>query len=129
MVAARRPCGDFARSLYEAFCLSFLTQLDNKSRVIVEKLIMATLFGDENAASVKGAEIPKLSQKSLCFEGFWISQGSEEPLVDDRYILTKSVRNNLKDLARIISIGNKFPILLQGETSVGKTSLIQWLAA
>lgn len=44
-----------------------------------------------------------------------------------QYILTDSVRRNLKDLVRVVSIG-KIPILLQGDTSVGKTSLITYLA-
>lgn len=41
--------------------------------------------------------------------------------------MTDSVKRNLKDLARIVSIG-KIPVLLQGDTSVGKTSLITYLA-
>jgi hypothetical protein len=44
-----------------------------------------------------------------------------------QYILTPSVRRNLCDLVRIVSIG-RHPVLLQGETSVGKTSLITYLA-
>lgn len=44
-----------------------------------------------------------------------------------QYILTPSVRRNLRDLVRIVSIGHH-PVLLQGETSVGKTSLITYLA-
>lgn len=63
----------------------------------------------------------------MSFEGFWICKGSLEPTIPDDYILTPSVRKNLKDLARIISLGN-LPILLQGDTSVGKTSLITYLA-
>jgi midasin len=43
-----------------------------------------------------------------------------------QYILTPSVRRNLCDLVRIASIG-RHPVLLQGETSVGKTSLITYL--
>nr|CAI5834236.1 unnamed protein product [Callosobruchus analis] len=39
MIASKNPCGMFKRSLYEAFCLSFLTQLDSASYQIVEKLI------------------------------------------------------------------------------------------
>lgn len=41
--------------------------------------------------------------------------------------MTESVRRNLKDLVRVVSIG-KMPVLLQGDTSVGKTSLITYLA-
>lgn len=44
-----------------------------------------------------------------------------------QYILTETVRRNLKDLVRVVSIG-KIPVLLQGDTSVGKTSLITYLA-
>jgi len=44
-----------------------------------------------------------------------------------QYILTDTVRRNLRDLVRIVSIG-KIPVLLQGDTSIGKTSLIIYLA-
>ena len=51
-------------------------------------------------------------QDYLQFEGYWIPVGTIEPYVPDNYVITESVRCNIKDLARIISIG-KFPILLQ----------------
>lgn len=51
-----------------------------------------------------------------------------EAAVDNTYILTPSVKLNLRDLARVVSAGTH-PVLIQGETSVGKTSLIKWLAA
>lgn len=38
------------------------------------------------------------------------------------------MKNNLRDLVRIVSLSNH-PVLLQGDTSVGKTSLISYLAA
>lgn len=38
-IAGKNPCGCFNRSLYEAFCLSFLTQLDLKSYCFVENMI------------------------------------------------------------------------------------------
>lgn len=41
--------------------------------------------------------------------------------------MTKTVRRNLRDLVRVVSLA-RLPILLQGETSVGKTSLITFLA-
>ncbi|CAH8610286.1 unnamed protein product [Schistosoma haematobium] len=68
-------------------------------------------------------------------EGYWLPKGSEQPIsVDNKdelpgnYILTPSVQANLKDLARVVSAGGGLPVLLQGETSVGKTSLITYLA-
>lgn len=60
-------------------------------------------------------------------EGYWIPCGDLERKVPENYILTSSIRRNLKDISRIISAG-KLPILIQGATSVGKTSLIQYIA-
>lgn len=37
--AAKAKCGTVARSLFEAFCLSFLTQLDSSSHPKVEAMI------------------------------------------------------------------------------------------
>lgn len=45
-----------------------------------------------------------------------------------QYILTESVKKNLRDLVRAVSLSN-YPILIQGDTCVGKTSLITYLAA
>jgi len=53
-------------------------------------------------------------------EGYWISAGENIPSVNEDFILTETVRQNLKDVARIVSL-SKFAVLLQGETSVGKT--------
>lgn len=61
------------------------------------------------------------------FEGYWVTCGGLIPETPNEYILTQSVRKNLKDLVRVVSIG-KLPVLLQGDTSVGKTSLIMYLA-
>ena len=60
-------------------------------------------------------------------EGYWIATGDNEPLLRTDYILTETVRRNLKDVARIVSLC-EYPVLIQGETSVGKTSLIKYLA-
>jgi len=60
-------------------------------------------------------------------EGYPVVQGIEEPKVPEKYILTPTVRRNLKDLVRVVSLA-RLPVLLQGETSVGKTSLIKYLA-
>lgn len=38
-------------------------------------------------------------------EGYWVSQGEMEPALDPSYILTTSVKLNLRDLARVVSAG------------------------
>ncbi len=129
-MSATNPCGVVQRSLYESFCLSFLTQLDKSSRLKVENDIIKALFGNKDSSSLINAQIemPKTNHQFEYIEGFYILRGPKDPVIDKSYILTSTVRKNLKDICRIVSIGRSFPILLQGETSVGKTSLIQWLA-
>ncbi|KAG7275416.1 hypothetical protein CRUP_030901 [Coryphaenoides rupestris] len=97
---ALNPCHNMQRSL-------FLTQLDRSSHP---------------------QPIPEPSGRTCVpLEGYWVSQGELEPALDPTYILTDSVKLNLRDLVRVVSAGSH-PVLIQGETSVGKTSLIRWLA-
>lgn len=122
---AKNLCGSTERNLYESFCLSFLTQLDSQSHQTVLKKIQHYLVSD--VKRVLSQSIPKPRGNVMNFEGFWIEMGEKEPSECKEYILTESVQNNLKDLARIISIG-RLPILIQGPTSAGKTSLIEYIA-
>ncbi|KAM6280529.1 midasin isoform 1-T1 [Porphyrio hochstetteri] len=126
--AASNPCSSIARSLYEGFSLSFLTQLDRGSHPVVQKLICQHIVSG-NIKSLLKQQIPKPQGGSfILIERYWISAGDKEPTVDETYVLTPSVKLNLKDIARVVSAGTH-PVLIQGETSVGKTSLIRWLAA
>ncbi|NXU56757.1 MDN1 protein, partial [Turnix velox] len=126
--AASNPCSSIQRSLYEGFCLSFLTQLDRGSHPIVQKLICQHIISG-NIKSLLKQQIPKPQGGSyILIEGYWISAGDKEPTVDETYVLTPSVKLNLKDIARVVSAGTH-PVLIQGDTSVGKTSLVRWLAA
>ncbi|XP_067097253.1 midasin [Osmerus mordax] len=124
---ASNPCYSVQRSLYEGFCMSFLTQLDRSSHPVVQNLVCQHIL----AGNVKCLKqpIPEPSGR-VCveMEGYWVSQGEMEPALDPNYILTSSVKLNLRDLARVVSAGSH-PVLIQGETSVGKTSLIRWLAS
>lgn len=38
-------------------------------------------------------------------EGYWISMGDKEPTIDETYILTSSVKLNLRDIVRVVSAG------------------------
>ncbi|XP_020142630.2 midasin isoform X1 [Microcebus murinus] len=126
--AASNPCGNIQRSLYEGFCLGFLTQLDRASHPIVQKLICQYIVPG-NVKSLLKQPIPEPKGGRLIqVEGYWISVGDKEPTIDETYILTSSVKLNLRDIVRVVSAGT-YPVLIQGETSVGKTSLIRWLAA
>ncbi|XP_039980712.1 midasin isoform X5 [Xiphias gladius] len=121
------PCISVQRSLYEGFCLSFLTQLDRSSHPLVQKLVCQHILMGNTKCLKQPIPAPP-GQPCVEIEGYWVSQGEMEPALDPSYILTASVKLNLRDLARVVSTGTH-PVLIQGETSVGKTSLICWLAA
>ncbi|XP_051908078.1 midasin isoform X2 [Hippocampus zosterae] len=124
---AANPCKIVQRSLYEGFCLSFLTQLDRMSHPVVQKLVCQHILKG-NTKCLNQPIVAPLGKQCVAVEGYWVSQGDLEPTLDPSYILTPSVKLNLRDLARVVSAGTH-PVLIQGETSVGKTSLIRWLAA
>ncbi|XP_028296182.1 midasin isoform X2 [Gouania willdenowi] len=124
---AANPCRSVQRSLYEGFCLSFLTQLDRSSHPLVQKLVCQHILMGNIKCLKQPIPVPT-GQSCVEMEGYWVSQGEMEAAVDPSYILTASVKLNLRDLARVVSAGSH-PVLIQGETSVGKTSLIHWLAA
>lgn len=61
------------------------------------------------------------------FGPFYLEKGDLAELPTDDYIMTPSVERKLVDLARIIS-SRKFPVLIEGPTSSGKTSTVEFLA-
>ncbi|PVH69086.1 P-loop containing nucleoside triphosphate hydrolase protein, partial [Cadophora sp. DSE1049] len=58
---------------------------------------------------------------------YWMLQGSETPQEQSHYIKTPSVERNMLNLVRATST-RRFPVLVQGPTSSGKTSMIEYLA-
>lgn len=128
IICAKNLCGSIERNLYESFCLSFLTQLDPTSHSVVLSFIQKSLLpSNQKAVLSQGLPKPKENVEYMNFEGYWIKLGPKTVQACEHYILTESVRDNLRDLARVISIG-QLPVLLQGPTSAGKTSLIDYVA-
>ncbi|CCH41350.1 Midasin [Wickerhamomyces ciferrii] len=119
------------RSLYEGFCMSFLTLLDLKSEEILKPLIEKyTIHRLKNAKSVISQIPPAPSSESgsfVQFRHYWMRQGPSEIIDQPHYIITPFVEKNMMNLVRATS-GRKFPILVQGPTSSGKTSMIKYLA-
>lgn len=68
-----------------------------------------------------------------CLQGYWIVCGNE-PLPDEGgpsvqdFILTKTVKSHLRAVARALTMQPQCPILLQGPTSSGKTTLVEHIA-
>jgi midasin len=115
----------------------FLTLLDRPSAVVMEGMIASVLLKESGATGAKA--LNSLLKAPLCpsrdhvqFEQYWIEKGTSQvsKASDEfckRYVLTKSIRGHLKNLARAVFI-RRYSVLLQGPTSSGKTSLIEYLA-
>ncbi|XP_019863654.1 PREDICTED: midasin-like, partial [Amphimedon queenslandica] len=86
------------RSIYEGLLLSFYSQLRVEDYQIVASEAKKYL-----KPSLSSAQPRPLGAESVPVEGFWVPTGSEVPIVPADYIITASIRNNLKNLARIVS--------------------------
>ncbi|CAO3588237.1 unnamed protein product [Absidia cylindrospora] len=116
------------RSLYEGFCMTFLTQLNKESETLMQKLILKTILSNIANTSHLITQIPRQPASNFIqFGYFWLEEGQQEPVDDPHYIMTPSVETKLYNLARVI-MSRKFPVLIQGPTSAGKTSMIEYLA-
>lgn len=88
-IASLNPCQSAQKSLYESFCLSFLTQLNPFSHERVERLIANILFGETIIQGVINQPIPrpiKFSNSYVQVEGYWIRKGDLEPLPSQKVI-------------------------------------------
>ncbi|ELP92885.1 midasin, putative [Entamoeba invadens IP1] len=111
----------FERSLYEGISMSYLTQLSRESYPIMENMINSMFTKSNNSGS-----IPK-NKSYVQYGGYFIEQGLEVPRLDEKYILTETTQKRLESITRIV-MSKRYPILLQGTTSAGKTSLVEYLA-
>uniref|UniRef100_A0ACD5W9Q4 Uncharacterized protein n=1 Tax=Avena sativa TaxID=4498 RepID=A0ACD5W9Q4_AVESA len=98
----------------------FLTMLDVPSAKIIKNLIVSLLLNGRVPPSISFADYFVDKSKELD-----VSE-SDEFLCS--YVLTSSVTGHIVNLARAVYI-KKYPVLLQGPTSSGKTSLVRYLAA
>ena len=112
------------RALFEGFSMSFSGMLDAPSRKLFDALSIECLH-------VAMKSLPSLqSDKMIIIDGFALPRGPEEPRQPSNsfFVMTPSAKNNLRLLARAVQFG-ACPVLLEGPTSAGKTSLVEHLAA
>jgi len=116
------------RSLYEGFCMTFMTPLDKESTALLRDLIFKTLLRGIKNPNHLITQIPKQpSDDFVQFGYFWLEKGPQGEEDPNNFILTPSVESNLYNLARVVMSG-KFPVLIQGPTSSGKTSMVEYVA-
>ncbi|KAJ3574669.1 hypothetical protein NPX13_g4291 [Xylaria arbuscula] len=130
------PFYGLRRSLFEGFSMGFLTLLDRASEETLIPLIHHHLLDRHGNARSLLSQPPKHPNDGKEYVKFmnrnkdrhyWLLQGAETPMERSDYIITPYIERNLLNLVRATST-RRFPILIQGPTSAGKTSMIEYLA-
>lgn len=126
------------RGLVEGFELAFQGSLDERSSKEVNRVIESTI-----GEKIENREHPGRrpggstgAETFILLKPFWVEKGPRD--VSDwaeqrnqglsRYVLTPTTSANVRQLARVIASG-PWPVLLEGPTSAGKTSVVGYIAA
>ncbi|PQE19082.1 hypothetical protein CJF30_00007426 [Rutstroemia sp. NJR-2017a BBW] len=130
------PSYGLRRALYEGFAMGFLTLLDRESETMLMPLIEHHLLDSHGNPQALLAQTPRHPEDGKQYVRFlnkkrdrqyWMLQGFEPPQEQPHYIITPFVERNMLNLVRATST-RRFPVLIQGPTSSGKTSMIEYLA-
>ncbi|OAA32899.1 Midasin [Moelleriella libera RCEF 2490] len=130
------PSYGVRRALYEGFSMGFLTLLNRESEKLLLPLIYHHLLdkhGNPQSLLSQPPKHPNDGRQYVKFQNrnrdryYWLFQGNEIPVQREDYIITPYVERNLLNLVRATST-RRFPVLIQGPTSAGKTSMIEYLA-
>jgi midasin (ATPase involved in ribosome maturation) len=118
-----------SRAVVEGLYAGFSSNLSTESKKTFEDVICKTFQIDQeflNKAETSSQNIEK--QGYINIEGFLLKKGGVQPKADSDtdFLMTGSIKRNLKDLMRVLA-HSSFPILLEGPTSAGKTSMIKYL--
>ena len=123
------PMYGLRRALWEGCLMAFTMVLDGPSASVLttlaQKHILASVRNPKSLLSMVPA--PPATDGFVKFGPFYLEKGplAEDPMED--YIMTPSVEKKLIDLARIV-LTRRFPVLIEGPTSSGKTSAVEYLA-
>lgn len=126
------PVFGLRRGLWEGCLMAFTMSLDAESAKKARQLCEIHLLRPMKNARAALAQVPSLPNGAdpddyVRFGHFWLSRGSFPIAQESNYIMTPSVEAKLSDLARVI-LTKRFPVLIQGPTSSGKTSAVEFLA-
>ncbi|KAF1917408.1 hypothetical protein BDU57DRAFT_513641 [Ampelomyces quisqualis] len=124
------PLSTLRRALYEGFHMSFLTFLGKASEDLVAPLISEHLFPQRGMVKKElGQPLrqPNDGRSYIAQGHYWLRQGVLPVQEQPHYIITAFVQRNMNNLMRAAST-RRYPVLIQGPTSSGKTSMIEYLA-
>ncbi|KAF9220907.1 hypothetical protein BS17DRAFT_290054 [Gyrodon lividus] len=126
------PMYGLRRALWEGCLMTFTMVLDGTSaNVVMDLAHKHVLSGVRNPKSLLTKEPSHPASRSadefVKLGPFYLEKGPlpGDPMED--YITTPSVEKKLIDLARIV-LTQRFPVLIEGPTSSGKTSAVEYIA-
>lgn len=121
-------------SCLEGWKSAFLSQLEHNHSYIFDIIIdeMKKYFPDMHDQFYKSLNMNGLPDE-IVINGYALPKGALIPEQSNDYILVPTVKNHLISLCRALVTPTirsfiPYPILVEGPTSCGKTSLIQYLA-
>ncbi len=130
------------RALLEGYELGFEGALNTNSKKALRKLLNSTLGKDISPKELdhpgrrpggRGAN----GDDFILSKPFWLKTGEIEKndwsetsskSKKTRFVLTASMTKNLRRLSQAVAAG-PWPVLLEGPTSAGKTTMVEYLAA
>ena len=129
---AGAQAGDGTRELVDGLKVSLTSAIDARSEEIVTKLIDSTFPLPARQAPSKDADSIEYSADGwVKVQGHWVACGDEPENLDaPKFIVTESVSRNLKKLTICLAGGKiaRPPIICEGSTGAGKTSLVTYLS-
>ena len=128
---------DSRRAILEGYELGFEGCLDSSSREILRKELFTKLSRGLSNLDHPGRRPKSDVQGHILTKPFWLKAGNNES-VDwsspdskngrSKFVLTSSMTKNVRRLSRAVAAG-PWPVLLEGPTSAGKTTIVEYLAA
>ena len=128
------------RALLEGFELAFEGPLDDASRKALRKILSTSLGNGLNKKELnQPMRRPGSESEYVLSKPFWIKVGAVD-CIDwaegnsskkhgrSKFVLTESALTHLRRISRAVAAG-PWPVLLEGPTSAGKTTLVEYLAA
>ena len=129
-----------AKAIYMSLRVAFMLDLNESGRKMFNNLFnevfeisaIETTYKQENYINLK-AEVKESNQYSVIYNHPFKSSG-QQVAVSDRapyhgdYSITPTIKENMFDLLRILMFTKETPLLLEGPTSTGKTSVVKFLA-
>ncbi|OIR57686.1 MAG: midasin [Amphiamblys sp. WSBS2006] len=115
------------KSVFDGLCVFFCSMLGEESKKSAEKTIRQALgYGGSSARSLFPQK-RKNGSDYACVDGVWIKRGKETGGNRVPFIMTPTARKNMQRILEGVAV-ERYPLLIQGPTSTGKTTAVEYIA-